>query len=91
MTQDLKKKIQNLGLFDFHFSGSGAPTFVFLFTKLAPYKALFFTSSVPGLVILFVIGKGLGLVWAPCIMFIFPLDNFGFVFGFMHMAAIPVL
>ena len=45
---------------------------------------------IPYKVIAFVVGKGLGLVWAPCVMFIFPLDNFGFVFGFIHLAAIPI-
>jgi len=42
-------------------------------------------------VVLHAIGKGLGLIWAPCVMFLFPLDNFGFVFGFMQMASIPIL
>ena len=42
-------------------------------------------------VVLHAIGKGLGLIWAPCVMFLFPLDNFGFVFGFMQLVSIPIL
>ena len=42
-------------------------------------------------VVLHAIGTGVGLMWAPCVMFLFPLDNFGFVFGFMQLVSIPIL
>ena len=42
-------------------------------------------------VVLFGLGKGFGALWTPTYMFLFPIDNFGFIFGFMTLSAIPIL
>ena len=50
--------------------------------------------QVPGLaqatVIIQAFGRGFGILWVPIYMFCFPIENFGFVFGFMTLAVMPV-
>lgn len=41
-------------------------------------------------VVCFVIGKGFGLVWSASFMFLFPIEHFGFVFGFMNFSSMPI-
>ena len=62
-----------------------------LFVAHSILMAIENTKTAYASVILHDFGIGVGLMWAPCIMFLFSLDNFGFVFGFMNLVSIPIL